>query len=272
MKKIITLVAAMMLFAAGTAGATTFDINLSGFYGGMGTYTDIDRITVSGTSTLNQSFGSDGIFNNGDTFSEMSLLQTLTYWSSAGDYNSFDQLNGKKLYVYANNLSGSVYNVNASSANPADWMFDYVFNPGQAVYLYADTDTNPTNGVQTVAEFITVNPSGGQGPAGFLGGAGVNGTTDMTALFGPSTPAGVWSVSGTDILDYIAPIALLNTHNTVIGFSPIFGDTQTGMAGFSAQITSNGELRVVTPEPGTFVLLGAGLLGLGIFGRRRMKK
>jgi len=41
----------------------------------------------------------------------------------------------------------------------------------------------------------------------------------------------------------------------------------------AANTTFDSKLEVIpTPEPGTIVLLGAGLLGLGIYGRRRAKK
>lgn len=269
MKKFLTLVAASLLFTAAQASATPFTLDLSTL--GMGTYSNIDRIVLSGSASVKQTFGADHQFTNGDTFTEMSLMSTMTYYVSPGnpsDYTAFS-FGGKKLYSYASGLTGSVYNVSTPSANPSTWKFDYVFDPGQHVYIYADTDLNPANGATIVADLVTGVPSGGQGPAGFLGGGGPNGTTDITAYFDPSTPANIWSVFGYDLRD--GALALLNTHNTVRGVSFNFDPTQLP-TGFDANITSDGELRVVTPEPGTFALLGAGLIGLGLVRRRRNKK
>lgn len=267
MKRTVLMVILAVVMMVGQANAgTTFNLDLDAAIAGTGTYTNIDRIIFSGSSTVNQSFGGDGIFNDGDTFTEMSLLRTLTYFEAPGapgDLQAFS-LGAYRMYLYGTGLSGSVYNV--TGTGPSTWSFLYSFTPGVgSLGLFLDTDTNPLNGTSaTLATFTIKAPSGGQGPAGFLGGAGVNGTTDITAIFATVFPGVFETLAGADFGDFDAVLGLLNTHNTVTGLTPTAD-------GFEAQITSNGEMRAVVPEPSTIILLGAGLFGVGIFARKRMK-
>lgn len=265
-------------FVPGQASALILDswqLDLSAINSNLGNTVNIDRVVVSGQGTVIQSFGSDGLFNDGDTFTEMSLLQSLTYWqepgSGAGNYKVFDLFDEStstqyNLYLYGAGLTGSVYNVSTPSVDPATWSFDYLFDAGSgSLGIYLDVDGDPTNGATTLASFSIVPPSGGQGPAGFLGGTGPNGTTDLTAAFTSAYP-GVWkTATGTDFNDLSVVVGLANTHNTVTGLLP------TG-TGFVATIESNGQFNVAVPEPGTFLLLGGGLVGLGMYVRRRVKK
>jgi len=250
--------------------------NLSAVHSGLTNATNVDRLTVDGTATVNQSFGSDGIFNDGDTFTEGALLQSVSYWTEPGvpgNLHTFDLTddNGQTytLYLYGAGLTGSVYDVTGSG--PSDWEFKYRFDSGVGTLaMYLDTDADPTNGVDaTLATFSIISPSGGQGPAGFLGGAGQNGTSDVTAIFTSAYP-GVWQTSsGLDFSNFppgLFGIGLLNTNNRVI-------DYISTANGFTTTIYSSGELNVaVIPEPTTLFLLGSGLIGLAGIGRRKMKK
>lgn len=254
-----------------------WNLDLSGVIAGLGNHTNIDRVTVDGSALVIQGFGSNGIFNNGDTFVEFSLLQTMTYWTepgTPGNMHLFDLTdnanNTYNMYLYGTGLAGYVYDVQTPNPfDPTTWSFKYTFIPGAgSLGIYLDTDTTFGNGVTaTLATFNIVAPSGGLGPQGFLGGANANGTSDITASFSTAM-AGVWKTQyGLDFSTLPADFALglLNSNNRVTAFVPTAN-------GFMATVNSSGELNVVVPEPSTIALLGAGIFGLGFAARRLRKK
>jgi hypothetical protein len=73
---------------------------------------------------------------------------------------------------------------------------------------------------------------------------------------------GSYAVTSTNGSDAIGNIAFAYT-------TPVFIKKDIS---FNGAITSEFTNSQLTPEPMTFTLMGAGLLGLGIFGRRRFKK
>lgn len=102
-------------------------------------------------------------------------------------------------------------------------------------------------------------------------GAGTNGTFSAyldtnNTIFGKSTPIGTWGPNQlTGASSTIkTPIGL-----TDVDFSLTEVISLTQLAGNSANFNANVEVAPV-PEPGTMVLLGFGMLGLAIYGKRRM--
>lgn len=79
-------------------------------------------------------------------------------------------------------------------------------------------------------------------------------TFDLNGLW--TTAADVLSIKSDD--DYLAA-------------AHIWGTSPTNANGVTFFV-GTGEPNTPVPEPGTIVLLGAGLLGLGIFGRRRLNR
>lgn len=257
----------------------SWNLNLSGVLTGLGNYTNIDRIDVSGSSYVNQSYGADGVFSDNDTFTEYSQLNQVLYYTepgAPGDLMLFSGISGANynMYLYATGLTG--YATNVSATDPTDlntYQFNYVFNPNVGIIsMYIDDNLDPLDGVSETLSTFNLAFGAGIGNPGFLGGASPNGTTNITSEF-VSPMAGVFSTgSGIDFASFPAEwaLGLLNTNNQVAGLIEYVGTTPTGLAGFNAVINSAGQMNVaVIPEPATMLLLGSGLLGLAVLGRKK---
>jgi len=268
MKKLTTIFATMLATVAltGAAHATVannWTLDLSAY--GAGTYTNIDHISLDGQSTVTQSFSNPYTLQNGDTFTESGLLNLTQYYVEPGastDINSFAfGTTYKHLYVDIEGMTGKVTNVTATG-------FDYVITPGTGtIKLYLDTDFNTTNaGTQLLATLTTLTPSGGHNNGTILGGAGINGTSDLTGVFSNVVP-GVFTANGVDFGNLPAgyeAFGLANTNN-LLQLQQIVSAN-----GVDLVFNSGGQLNVSTvPEPGTLALLGAGMLGL--IGLKRRK-
>jgi hypothetical protein len=268
MKKLTTIFATMLATVAltGAAHATVannWTLDLSAF--GAGTYTNIDHIDISGQSTVKQTFSNPFTLQNGDTFTESGLLNLSQYYVEPGaatDVNSFAfGALYKHLYVDIEGITGKVSNVTATG-------FDYIITPGTGtIKLYLDTDFNTTNaGTQLLASLTTLAPSGGHNNGTILGGAGINGTSDLTGVFSSVLP-GVFLANGVDFGALPAgevAFGLANTNNL------LQSQTVVSSNGVDLVFNSGGQLNVSSvPEPGTLALLGAGMIGLIGLKRRR---
>jgi len=283
--KILFLGVFLILGTSGTSMAYLqgWELNLSGLsIGDLGDYTNIDRIDVNGQSTVNQSFGADGVFNNGDQFTELATMNQVVYFTEPGnasDIHTFPNSggnNGYYMYVYASGLQGTVYDVSTPNlADPTTWTFRYSFTPGVGnIGMYIDNDTDPTNGVLETLTDFDLAFGGGIGNPGFLGGAENNGTTNITAFFRNTQTGVFFDNSGTDFTSLPVDFALglLNTNNQVIAstFQIYGGATPTGLGGFTTDINNAGQFNVnVVPEPASLTLMGIGLLGIGGLVRKR---
>jgi hypothetical protein len=264
---------ATLALASGSAFATQFNMDLNTITAGYGDYTNIFAAQYNGNSAVTQDYGPNGVFSNGDTFTETSFFQQITYThsSSATSQNLTGLSNNNKiLFIYAGTLSGTVNNVQASGA------FNYTFNSGTDIGMYIADDTGalPTSlpvGAQKVADLSFVKGDGA-GQDGFLGGQNAAGTTRLTVAFTNATPDGVWSALGLDLGNLPAGITaqlLFNTTNTVQSLTPTF-DANNAPTGFTAVVKSTGDAVInVVPEPSTMLLLGLGLIFLSTAARKR---
>ncbi|KAF0182312.1 MAG: hypothetical protein FD164_1151 [Nitrospirae bacterium] len=252
MKRMVAVFVVMMMLAIGSqAQAYTildnWSMNLSTIKPAYSNATNIDRLIVQGTATLQLS----GAPAAGVTFTEDARLQIAAYVKEGEGFATPFSIGPNFLYIEALGLAGEITNYGATS-------YQYMFYPGVGtINVYLGTGAPATD---TILASLSVIPgSGGQG-AVMDGGVGPSGTTGLDALFLSGLP-GLWTTgSGFDFGTY--GIALLDSINTV----KALGQNQLQFT-----ISSQGEVNTVVPEPSTFVLIGAGLVGLGLAARRRMK-
>lgn len=280
------------LFISSNALAVNYTLDLSNINGtDYGTYNDVWELQGAAFGTVNQYFGStfgdsttnDNMFNDGDEFTEYSMITELSYKSSPGQPVPSSLLNlnntGMQLFLVAEDLKGYATDVQAS--NPADlktYTFDYVFYAGIGdIGMYLDDDGSIDGSSIRIADF-SLSKGDGSGEDGFLGTDDNTGSTRLTIDFLNTTLDGVFladngiDMGDLDILEYA--YMKLTTTNTVT--SPI--DTYVvgeGLGGFTADIDSVVQQTVeagVVPEPGSMMLLGFGLIAVAGVSRRKIFK
>jgi len=250
-----------------TAQATLLDgwrLDFTGLTPAGGNNTNIDYGVLTGNATVTQFFGGNGVLDVGDPFTENFMLFSLTYVPEGGGLNLLSLPAGLQMYGYGTNITGEIATINL------DGSFIYDFDPLQQVNLVLDTDMIPGNGISyLLGTGTTILPSGGIGNPGFLGGAGINGTTNMTLTMS-NLLGGVWFDNAGNDLSLLPPnillLGLVNTDN--LTGTPTF--IQDGVI---VTVQSSGQLNLsMIPEPTSMLLLGGGLLGLIGAGLRRRKK
>ncbi len=250
MKRIIAVAVVMMVLAFGSMAqaypiANGWSLNLSQVNPAYSNATNIDYLLVQGNANLTLA----GPPAAGVAFTEDAFLQINQYRQEGTPFSSNFAIGGNFLYIEALGLAGVITSFGATQ-------YDYVFTPGVGtikVYL------GPANRVGEIllASLSVLPGSGGQGVV-VDGGVGPSGTSGIDSNF-LWAMAGLFTTgSGWDIGNG-GGIAFVDTINTL---------KQNGQ---SYVISSQGEVNTAVPEPSTLVLLGAGLVGLGLAARRKMK-
>ena len=227
--------------------------------------TNIGHLNLSGgIGRIHQSFGADGILNAGDAFTEFGEIFSISVTKEncvgscdAGFPVAFTSpLAGLRLAFTG--LAGNVVSVDGSG----NVIYDFTAGVGNIAIEATSNGTTFT----TVANLTPTNPSGGS-LSQFIGGIQANGTTDMLNLISSSGYlAGLFRDKNGNALDINGLKAAVHTQNTLTASNISCSTTACDLT-----VNSDGSFNLV-PEPGSIALIGAGLLALVGFNRRRSMK
>lgn len=295
MKNKLTVFLAGLFLLLGTAGSAnalpwTWDLTGTGYTAAGAQVTDggltvnftndLGAASATGTTTLiDQSFGGDGILNNGDVFTELGFLSVLDAdntglifnGGAANAYFAFEGLSGT-VNNYDNGADGldtTIDNYSPTTGNAlADDSWDLDFIPGVGTLaIYLDDDLNPDNGALELATFSLLAGEGdspvfvlgeSEGQFGIVGGF-------QTVL------NDFWSFTdGTDFDDWLTTYGANSIWMSSFNLGATFQGVSDDGTNLEFQVINEGSFQIAAiPEPTTILLFGVGLLGLAGVSRKK---
>jgi hypothetical protein len=132
--------------------------------------------------------------------------------------------------------------------------------------IYADIVG--ANGVGTLNDYALWTYDTISGPTTFDLTPGAPASAGSSTLSSTNTLSGLFLVKSTDIdAIFVKSLNLNNTGRS--GINAVNNRTATNTAGFGSITSKISVIATPIPEPSTYALMAAGLVGLGLFGRRR---